>query len=431
MRFLRHFRALALAVGLASCGLAASPARADTTHVVGRGETLYAIAKRYRVTPEAIRSANGLREKQLIHPGLSLTIPGVSKGGKDADSKAKGKEKDRDADAKPAKGKGKDAKDAKGKDAKNKDADDDADADTKGKSAKGKGAKDAKDAKGKDAKGKDAKGKDAKLASDAKGKDAKDAKGKDAKAKSAKDAKNSASSGSYAARPKKAGFVTMVRGTEKLSAQVLTRGQLNRASLPGLTKILRHVASDAKKPVDPRLAYLIGLVSDHFGGRTIHVVSGYRPYSKKQYTPHSNHNLGRAMDFMVEGVPNTVVRDYCRTFRDAGVGYYPNSTFVHLDVRTGKAYWIDYSGPGEPPRYDAKAKGKADESARDVEGNEPSGGSGETQAASKQSTETKKETPDLPAVKTPVAKTPGLKTPSPSKTDSPTPAQGVSDDPYR
>jgi hypothetical protein len=33
------------------------------------------------------------------------------------------------------------------------------------------------------------------------------------------------------------------------------------------------------------------------------------------------------------------------------VGYYPNSTFVHLDVRDTPATWIDYSKPGEPPRY--------------------------------------------------------------------------------
>ncbi len=74
------------------------------------------------------------------------------------------------------------------------------------------------------------------------------------------------------------------------------------------------------------------------------------------------------MDFSVEGVPNTVVRDFCRTFRNAGVGYYPNSSFVHLDVRTGKAYWIDYSHPGEAPHYDSPSgQGTADEAAVDVE----------------------------------------------------------------
>src|SRR5262249_20154158 len=117
-----------------------------------------------------------------------------------------------------------------------------------------------------------------------------------------------------------------------------------------------------------RLATLIGMVSDHFGGRTIHVVSGYRPYTPAQYTRHSNHNVGRAMDFSVEGVPNTVVRDFCRTFRNAGVGYYPNSTFVHLDARSGKVFWIDYSRPGEAPHYDSpSASANADEAAKDVE----------------------------------------------------------------
>lgn len=357
----RSLRALALALCAGASLLLADPARADVVHVVGKGQTLVAIAKRYRTTPEAIRAANGLRERQLIHPGLELTIPGVA-----APTPPKGKEKGAEKDkAKGLKPKGKD----------------------KEKDAEKEPASKAKGAKGKEAKG----------------------------ARSA--AKSAPASASYAARPKKPGFVTMMRGAEKLTAQVLTKGQLNRASLPGLTKILRHVASDSKKAVDPRLAYLIGLVSDHFGGRTIHVVSGYRPYSKKQYTPHSNHNHGRAMDFSVDGVPNTVVRDYCRTLRDAGVGYYPNSTFVHLDVRTGKAYWIDYSGPGEAPRYQQTGKGKVDESARDVE----EGGSSSTQDPPKQPAETKKETANVQAAKPSSRAAQGLKTPTPPKPDSPTP----------
>jgi hypothetical protein len=39
---------------------------------------------------------------------------------------------------------------------------------------------------------------------------------------------------------------------------------------------------------------------------------------------------------------------------DTGCGYYPNSSFVHVDVRqpgTGHVAWIDASGPGEPPHY--------------------------------------------------------------------------------
>ena len=38
------------------------------------------------------------------------------------------------------------------------------------------------------------------------------------------------------------------------------------------------------------------------------------------------------------------------------MGYYPNSSFVHLDVRkSASAFWIDYSGPGENAQYAANA----------------------------------------------------------------------------
>ena len=55
---------------------------------------------------------------------------------------------------------------------------------------------------------------------------------------------------------------------------------------------------------------------------------------------------GLACDFRVVGVGNTQLRDYLRqTFKKVGVGYYPNSSFVHLDVRKDQsAFWIDYSG---------------------------------------------------------------------------------------
>ena len=62
---------------------------------------------------------------------------------------------------------------------------------------------------------------------------------------------------------------------------------------------------------------------------------------------------GLACDFRVDGVKATELRDYLRkNFEKIGVGYYPNSTFVHLDVRKERsAFWIDYSGPGERAVY--------------------------------------------------------------------------------
>ena len=99
--------------------------------------------------------------------------------------------------------------------------------------------------------------------------------------------------------------------------------------------------------MNERLLMLMAQVSDHFGGRPLRVVSGFRTTS---WVEESKHPLGRACDFVVLGVPNKVLRDYLRSLDSVGVGYYPNSTFVHMDVREKTTYWVDYAGPGEPPR---------------------------------------------------------------------------------
>lgn len=47
-------------------------------HTVRSGETAHDIAQRYRVTPAALLSRNGLASSDLIHPGQELTIPARS-----------------------------------------------------------------------------------------------------------------------------------------------------------------------------------------------------------------------------------------------------------------------------------------------------------------------------------------------------------------
>ena len=106
-------------------------------------------------------------------------------------------------------------------------------------------------------------------------------------------------------------------------------------------------ATTPRPATDPRLIKLLAKVSDKFGSRPIRIVSGYRTRSFYQ---DSRHKLSRAVDFSIPGVDNVVVRDYLRTLPAAGVGYYPNSSFVHLDVRDTPTYWVDFAGPGEAPR---------------------------------------------------------------------------------
>jgi Bacterial protein of unknown function (DUF882) len=112
--------------------------------------------------------------------------------------------------------------------------------------------------------------------------------------------------------------------------------------------VLASWRSGTSVPIDPRLTRLIARVSDTFGGRPIRVVGGYR---EESHATNSHHKHGEAFDFSVDGVPNWAVRDYLKQLPSVGVGFYPNSSFVHADVRKGNAYWVDLAGPGQAPRY--------------------------------------------------------------------------------
>ena len=107
------------------------------------------------------------------------------------------------------------------------------------------------------------------------------------------------------------------------------------------------------RKVDERLVERLQIVLDHFGRPAatpkVFVVSGYRPTSKGSF-----HATGRAIDFRVDGVENTDLVAFCKTLPDTGCGFYPNSSFIHLDVRdsgSGHVSWIDASAPGEKPEY--------------------------------------------------------------------------------
>lgn len=149
------------------------------------------------------------------------------------------------------------------------------------------------------------------------------------------------------------------------------KGRVSPVALKTFEKMMRSPANLAH-PIDARLVTLLGVVSNHFGSRKLEVVSGFRPFTPTQYNPHSNHMHGKAIDFRVQGVPNAAVRDFCRTLKNTGCGYYPNSVFVHMDVREASAFWIDYSKPGEAPRYNAPNV-DADEGTSDVHDGSSSG----------------------------------------------------------
>jgi LysM repeat protein len=150
----------------------------------------------------------------------------------------------------------------------------------------------------------------------------------------------------YARRPPRKGYVSIASHSSKWRGLAIdSKGRLRAPARQGISNLLG--ASGDHPGAPERLLKLLVLVSDTFGGRPLYIVSGYRTTS---HFRDSRHKTSQAIDFSVTGVPNVVVRDYLRTLDNVGVGYYPNSSFLHLDVRPKTTYWVDYAGPGEAPR---------------------------------------------------------------------------------
>jgi uncharacterized protein YcbK (DUF882 family) len=115
--------------------------------------------------------------------------------------------------------------------------------------------------------------------------------------------------------------------------------------------------TDKVMRVHPGLVLRLQKIAKHYPGKVIEIISGYRPDSRET----SRHHHGHALDLRVAGVTREKLRDYLRSYEDTGVGYYPNSFFVHMDVREAKAYWVDRSGPGEPADYGPWPSNKQDD----------------------------------------------------------------------
>jgi len=95
----------------------------------------------------------------------------------------------------------------------------------------------------------------------------------------------------------------------------------------------------------PTRSILVSLVYGavrHFRVPYVNVVSGYRSGN-----PTSRHGQGRAIDFVLPGIADVRLAAWLRLQGFVGVGIYPTSGFVHLDVRARSYYWRDVSGPRE------------------------------------------------------------------------------------
>jgi uncharacterized protein YcbK (DUF882 family) len=129
---------------------------------------------------------------------------------------------------------------------------------------------------------------------------------------------------------------------ESLTIRALSdSGGFASFDLDRVAHLLRAAGGD-EHPIDPRTLGLLYGIQAHFGAPELRVVSGYRlpkPGSR------SNHCKGRAVDLIVPGTADEEVARFVRDHGFVGVGVYPKSQFVHVDIRPRSYFWIDESGP--------------------------------------------------------------------------------------
>ena len=103
--------------------------------------------------------------------------------------------------------------------------------------------------------------------------------------------------------------------------------------------------------MDPQEIDLLWEVYQEVGAKEpIYIICGYRSPGTNEMlrgrskrsgvARHSQHTLGKAIDFYIPGVPLDKLRDTAMRLQGGGVGYYPTSgsPFVHLDVGNVRAW---------------------------------------------------------------------------------------------
>ncbi len=133
-------------------------------------------------------------------------------------------------------------------------------------------------------------------------------------------------------------------------------GGFRALDLDRLAYRLRDTRNGNELPMDPALMDLVYRIQRHFRAGSIRVVSAYRT---RKPTGQSNHGRGRAIDIVVPGAKDEDVAAFVRSQGFVGVGLYPTSGFVHVDIRPASYYWVDWSGPGQRNREQATLASQA------------------------------------------------------------------------
>jgi uncharacterized protein YcbK (DUF882 family) len=134
---------------------------------------------------------------------------------------------------------------------------------------------------------------------------------------------------------------------ESLNAVYWADGRYLPGSLAEINYHLRDFRDGTVRAIDPELLDLLHRLRTHMDyDGSFHVISGYRsPKTNAMLAARSNqvaknsyHVHGMAIDLRLSGRPLPALREAALELAGGGVGYYPKSDFVHVDIGPVRAW---------------------------------------------------------------------------------------------
>jgi len=128
---------------------------------------------------------------------------------------------------------------------------------------------------------------------------------------------------------------------ENLNTVYWADGQYIPDAIGGINRILRDHRTGESSQIDPLLLNLLHRIHAQLDvAQPFHIISGYRsPASNATLAAttsgvakHSLHMDGKAIDIRLPGCDLDQLRQMALAMKAGGVGYYPESDFVHIDV---------------------------------------------------------------------------------------------------
>jgi uncharacterized protein YcbK (DUF882 family) len=113
---------------------------------------------------------------------------------------------------------------------------------------------------------------------------------------------------------------------------VFRDGTTDEATQDQLKQLFRCRRTHRQALIHRKTLAMLADVAEHYPGKTIEYVSAFRiGWDERRTSPHRD---ARAIDFRIRGIQLRDIRDYLwKTYTEVGVGWYPESQFVHIDAR--------------------------------------------------------------------------------------------------